>query len=114
MYDKNNLFARIIRGEVITSKVYEDKYVLAINDIKPVAPIHILVLPKGEYINFNEFSQKATKKELTDYFKKVSYIAKLQGVKEYRIITNNGFSSGQTIFHFHTHIIGGRDFYRLI
>lgn len=107
MYDTNNIFAKIIRGETSASKVYEDQYIIAINDIKPVAPIHILVIPKGEYSNFYEFNKKASPEEFTHYFRKISDIAQSQGTEEYCIVSNNGSSSGQTIFHFHTHIIAG-------
>ena len=106
MYDTNNIFAKIIRGEIPSSKVYEDGYIIAINDI--------LVIPKGGYRNFDEFSQKARPEELTHYFRKISDIAKSQGAEEYRIVSNNGSSSGQTIFHFHTHIIAGASFSKLI
>ncbi len=74
MYDTNNIFAKIIRGEIPSSKVYEDEYIIAINDINPVAPIHIVVIPKGEYKNFDEFSQKARPEELTHYFRKISHV----------------------------------------
>ena len=114
MYDTNNIFAKIIRGEIPSSKVYEDEYIIAINDVNPVAPIHILVIPKGGYRNFDEFSQKARPEELTHYFRKISDIAKSQGAEEYRIVSNNGSSSGQTVFHFHTHIIAGASFIKLI
>ena len=108
------LFRSIIRGEIPSSKVYEDEHIIAINDINPVAPIHILVIPKGEYKNFDEFSQKARPEELTYYFRKISDIARSQGAQEYRVVSNNGSSSGQTIFHFHTHIIAGVSFSKLI
>ncbi len=114
MYDRNNVFAKIIRGEIPSSRVYEDEYLIAINDIEPVAPTHILVMPKGEYRDFAEFCQKAGSEELTHYFKKISDIAKAHGAEEYRIVSNNGPSSGQTVFHFHTHIISGSKFNKLI
>jgi diadenosine tetraphosphate (Ap4A) HIT family hydrolase len=114
MYDTNNIFAKIIRGEIPTSKIYEDEYLIAIKDINPVAPVHILVIPKGEYGDFNEFSQKAEPSELAHYFKKISDIAKDQGIDEYRIVSNTGSSSGQTVFHCHTHIISGSSFSKLI
>ena len=114
MYDKNNIFARIIRGEIPASKIYEDEYLIAIIDIHPVAPIHILVMPKGEYKDFDEFSHKALPREIAHYFKKVSEIAKSQEAGDYRIVSNNGSSVGQTIFHFHTHIIAGAKFSKLV
>ena len=82
MYDKENIFAKIIRGEIPSSKIYEDDYLIAINDINPVAPVHILVITKGEYKDFNEFSQKAKPEELVHYFKKIADIAKNQGADD--------------------------------
>lgn len=114
MYDKENIFAKIIRGELPSTKLYEDEHLIAINDIYPVAPIHILVMPKGQYTDFQDFSQKATSEEIAHYFKKISDIAKDCGAEEYRIVTNNGASCGQSVFHFHTHIIGGSKFNKLI
>lgn len=114
MYDKENIFAKIIRGEIASSRVYEDDYLIAINDINPVAPTHILVITKGEYRDFNDFVQKAKQEEIVHYFKKVIDIAKESGAREYRIVSNNGSAAGQTIFHFHTHIIAGTSFSRLI
>ena len=114
MYDKENIFAKIISGEIPSSKLYEDEFLVAINDINPVAPIHILVIAKGEYKDFNDFSQRAKPEELVHYFKKIADIAKNHGADEYRIVSNIGAESGQTIFHFHTHIISGVSFSRLI
>lgn len=114
MYDTNNIFAKIIKGEIPSSKIYEDEYIIAINDINPVAPIHILVIPKGAYRNFNEFSQKSHPEEFSHYFRKIADIAESQGIKEYRVVSNNGPSSGQTICHFHAHIIAGVTFSKLI
>ncbi|RYE06573.1 MAG: HIT domain-containing protein [Rickettsiaceae bacterium] len=116
MYDTNNIFAKIIRGEVAAKIVYEDANVLAIHDINPVAPIHVLIFPKGQYISFEDFTNTATGEEITDYFLKVSHVAKKLGIARdaYRIITNIGLKSGQTIFHFHTHIISGKEMTKLI
>lgn len=114
MYDNQNIFAKIIRGEIPSTKIYEDECLIAINDINPVAPVHILVIPKGDYRNFNDFSQKATPVQISHYFKKIADIAKEQGAEDYRIVSNNGSSSGQTIFHFHTHIISGSQFTKLV
>ncbi len=111
MYDKNNVFAKIIRGEIPCSKVYEDEFVLAFNDIKPSAPTHVLVIPKGEYLSFSDFIQKADSDIIYNFFKTVSQIADNKlGLKEkgYRIITNNGSDASQTVHHFHVHILGGK------
>lgn len=107
MYNKNNIFAKIISGEIPATKLYEDEMLIAIKDINPVAPIHILVIPKGEYIDFADFVKKAPSDHLTHYFKTIAKIAKDNGANEYRTVSNNGLSSGQSVFHFHTHILSG-------
>ncbi|MGI4775892.1 MAG: HIT domain-containing protein [Janthinobacterium lividum] len=110
-YDKNNIIAKITRGEIPARKIYEDDTILAVHDINPVAPIHILVFPKAEYTNFDDFVKRAQEKEISNYFIKINDIAqKLEVTKgSYRIVSNIGARSGQTIFHFHTHIISGRE-----
>jgi histidine triad (HIT) family protein len=110
MYDKNNVFAQIIAGKMQANKVYEDEMVLAFNDINPVAEIHVLVIPKGEYINYGDFINKASCDEIANYFTKILDIIKILGLesKDYKLITNKGVDAGQTIFHFHTHIIAGK------
>lgn len=110
MYDRNNIFAKIIRGEISASKVYEDEQMIAIHDLYPVAPIHILVIPKGEFINFEDFLSKAGGKDVARYFQKISEIAGAATLDGYRLVMNQGKQSGQTIFHFHTHIISGKEF----
>jgi len=107
-YDTNNIFAKIIRGEIPCDKVYEDDKILAFNDINPKAPVHILVIPKGEYRSFDDFIAKASKEEVIYFFKKVQEIAKKKGVSKsgYRIVANHGKKAGQIVFHFHIHILG--------
>jgi len=107
MYDKDNIFAKIINGEIPAEKLYEDKWIIAIKDINPAAPVHILVLPKGVYRDFSDFTMNASQDEIAHYFKTVADIAKNNGADEYRIVSNNGESSGQSVFHFHTHILSG-------
>ena len=107
MYNKNNIFAKIISGEIPAEKLYEDEMVIAIKDINPAAPIHILVMPKGEYTDFTDFVEKASLAETTHYFKTIAKIAKDNGANEYRTVSNKGTSSGQSVFHFHTHILSG-------
>jgi diadenosine tetraphosphate (Ap4A) HIT family hydrolase len=109
-YDSNNIFAKIIRGEIPCLKVYEDNKTLAFHDISKAAPNHVLVIPKGEYISFSDFTQKASNQEIVDFFKKVSEIANSLGLDKagYRLITNNGSDASQTVPHFHIHILGGR------
>ena len=109
-YDQNNIFAKIIRGEIPCSKVYEDEKILAFHDISKAAPVHILVIPKGEYVSFADFSSKASNEEIGNFFKKIEEVAKEFGVNEsgYRLITNIGSDASQTVPHFHVHIIGGK------
>jgi len=106
-YDQNNIFAKIIKKEIPCKSVYEDEKVLAFYDINPQAPIHILVIPKGEYISFDDFVIKASEEDVVYFFKKVREIAKAQGLSEvgYRIIANHGEKVGQVVFHFHLHIL---------
>ena len=110
MYDENNIFARIIRGELPASKVYEDDQVLAFNDISPAAPAHVLVIPKGKYISFDDFMVKADERTVKHFFFTVRKIAADMGLKEngYRLITNHGRDGSQTVPHFHVHILGGK------
>ena len=107
-YDKNNIFAKILKGEIPCDKVYEDEKVFAFKDINPKAPVHILVVPKAEYVSFDDFMEKASDSEIAYFFKKVREIAKGQGVSEsgYRVVANNGEKAGQIVFHFHVHILG--------
>jgi len=109
-YKSDNVFAKIIRGEIPANKVYEDEKLLAFHDISKAAPIHILVIPKGEYLNFSDFVSKAGAAEVDYFFKKIAEIAKLAGIEEkgYRLITNNGFDAHQTVPHFHVHILAGK------
>lgn len=113
-YDSNNVFAKIIRGEIPSKKIYEDDLVLAFFDAFPVAPTHILVIPKGRYIDYVDFFNKASKDEVAYYFTKVKEVATSMGLESFRICSNIGEQSGQTVFHFHTHILGGAKFGGLI
>lgn len=108
MYDKNNIFARIIRGEIPSSKVYEDENVLAFHDIGKAAPVHVLVIPKGEFINLPDFVAKAGAAKVEHFFKKVAEVAQMLGVEQsgYRIISNIGSDASQSVPHFHVHILG--------
>jgi len=110
-YDSNNVFARIVRGEIPCKKVYEDEHVLAFHDISPQAPTHVLVIPKGEYVSFDDFSEKASPMEIAAVFRALGRIARDQGVAEtgYRILANTGPAAHQEVPHFHLHLFGGRD-----
>ena len=110
-YDRNNVFARILRGEIPCKKVYEDEHVLAFYDINPLTPTHILVIPKGEYVSLDDFSVNASAAEHSAMFRALGQIARDRGVAEtgHRIIANSGRDGHQEVQHFHVHIVGGRD-----
>jgi len=112
-YDKNNIFAKILRGEIPCKKIYEDEYVLAFYDINPQKKIHALVIPKGEYLNLDDFSSKASDKEIAGLIKGIGIVAKKIGVSYvkknsgYRALVNVGDNGGQEVPHLHFHIFGG-------
>lgn len=110
-YDPNNIFAKILRGEIPCKKVHEDDFALAFHDINPQAPIHVLVIPKGAYESMDDFSAKASDAELAGFVRAVGAVARLVGVQAsgYRILANHGRDSRQEVPHFHVHIFGGRD-----
>lgn len=109
-YNKENIFAKIIRGEIPADKVYEDENVLAFNDISQASPTHVLIIPKGEYIDFVDFTSKATYEVVANFFRKVGEISKLLKVEDsgFRLITNTGSDAHQTVAHFHVHILAGK------
>jgi histidine triad (HIT) family protein len=109
MYDNNNIFAKIIRGEIKATTLYEDDKVIAIQDIFPKAKVHALVLPKGEYIDIDDFTSNADPQEIKFFFDSLSKIAKQLGIFEsgYRVLTNKGNDATQTVKHFHVHVLGG-------
>jgi diadenosine tetraphosphate (Ap4A) HIT family hydrolase len=109
-YDDGNIFARILRGEIPATKVYEDEHVLAILDIHPQAPTHVLVMPKGKYISFDDFAAKASDAEIVALNRATGKIAQAAGVAEsgYRLILNHGPDSHQEVPHLHIHVLGGR------
>mgnify|MGYP006097693769 CR=1 FL=1 len=119
-YDKDNIFAKILRGEIPCDKVYESDYALAFKDINPQAKIHVLVIPKGSYANMDDFSQNAKNAEIVGFVKALGEVAKIVGVssysegKGYRYIGNNGPDGGQEVSHLHFHIIGGEPLGRMI
>jgi len=109
-YDDDNTFARILRGEIPCQKVYEDDHVLAFHDINPLSPTHILVIPKGRYVSWDDFSAKASDEEMAAFVRAVGNIAREAGLVEggYRLLANVGMNSGQEVPHLHVHIFGGR------
>ncbi len=108
-YDDQNIFAKILRGEIPCSEVYRDEYALAFKDIAPQAPVHILVISTGAYVSIEDFGAKASAEEVAGFYKAVSCVAAEQGLSEggYRVIANTGFNGGQEVPHFHMHILGG-------
>lgn len=114
-YDKNNIFAKIIRGEIPCKKVIENDFCVAFYDIAPKAPVHVLVVPKGDYISFDDFATAATPEFMNGFFKSVKEVANKLGLKEggYRIISNHGKNATQTVFHFHVHIMGGAPLWKM-
>ena len=110
-YDPSNVFARILRGELSCRKVFEDEHVLAFHDISPQTPTHVLVIPKGEYVSFDDFAAKASTDEIAALVRTLGNIAREQGVAEtgYRILANTGPAAHQEVPHLHVHLFGGRD-----
>lgn len=108
-YDANNVFAKILRGEIPCKKIYEDENVLAFYDINPKAKIHALVITKGMYVNFQDFVEHSSNKEITDFFRAILHVANLLGLKQdgYRLVMNTGKNAGQEVPHLHAHILGG-------
>ena len=119
-YDQNNIFAKILRGEIPCDKVYESDYALAFKDINPQAKVHVLVIPKGAYVNMDDFSQNASSEEITGLIRALGEVAKIVGVSEYtlgkgyRYIGNNGSDGGQEVPHLHFHIVGGEPLGRMV
>ncbi len=109
-YDPNNVFARILRGELPAKTVYEDEYALAFHDINPQAPVHVLVIPKGAYVSLADFAANASDEEIAGFWRAVGRVARELGLEEsgYRILANHGANAHQEVPHFHVHIFGGR------
>jgi histidine triad (HIT) family protein len=109
-YDESNIFARILRGEIPSNKVYEDAHVVAFHDIAPLSPTHILVIPKGAYVSWDDFSANAPDEEMAAFVRAVGKVARDAGLVEggYRLLANVGQDSGQEVPHLHVHIFGGR------
>ena len=109
-YDDNNVFARILRGELPCKKVFEDEHVLAFHDINPLAPVHILVIPKGRYVSWDDFSQRASEAEIAGFVRAVGHVAREAEMvaQGYRLLANTGKRAGQEVAHLHVHIFGGQ------
>lgn len=110
VYDPENIFAKILRGEIHCNKVYEDEFSLAFHDISPQAPTHILVIPKGEYVSMDDFTARAPADLVAGFFRAVGHVAREQELAEpgYRILGNAGPDSHQEVPHLHIHIFGGK------
>ena len=111
-YDDNNIFAKILRGEIPCKKIYEDEYVLSFHDINPQKKIHALVIPKGKYINLDHFTKNASDKEITGFIKGISVVSNKLGISSYlgagyRTLSNISEDGGQEVPHLHFHIFGG-------
>jgi histidine triad (HIT) family protein len=109
-YNEQNVFAKILRGEIPCRKVFEDAHVLAFHDINPQAPVHVLVIPKGAYVSLADFSAKASDAEIAGFWRAVGAIARELGLEQsgYRVLANAGANAHQEVPHFHVHIFGGR------
>jgi histidine triad (HIT) family protein len=109
-YDDQNIFAKILRGEIPNRTVYEDDHVLAFHDINPQAPHHILVIPKGAYVSWDDFSTHASDVEIAGFIRAVGHVAREAGLVEpgYRLLANIGMDGGQEIAHLHIHIFAGK------
>ena len=111
-YDENNIFAKILRGEIPCEKIYEDDYLLSFHDISPQKKIHAIVIPKGKYIDLDDFNSKASDKEIVGLLKGISIVAKKLGIsadtgKGYRTLSNLSEDGGQEVLHLHFHLFGG-------
>ena len=119
-YDKNNIFAKILRDEIPCKKIYEDEFVLAFYDLNPQKKIHALVISKGEYINLDDFSSKASEKEMVGMISGITIVAKKIGVSDvvkgggYRSLVNVGENGGQEVMHLHFHIFGGEKIGKMV
>jgi histidine triad (HIT) family protein len=115
-YDPNNIFAKILRGDLPCNKVYEDDHALAFHDIRPQAPVHVLVIPKGAYVSWDDFTQQAADAEIAGFMRAVGTVTRQLGVDGpgYRLMVNMGENGHQEVPHLHVHIFGGREFFQMI
>ena len=115
-YDKNNIFAKILRGEIPCKKVYENDFVLAFHDVNPQKKIHVLVIPKGAYVDLNDFNTKASDMEIVELNKAITHVSTLLALKDkgYRALTNIGSDGGQEVPHLHFHIFAGEKIGKMV
>ena len=120
VYDDQNIFARILRGEIPCAKVHETAHSLAFKDINPQAPTHVLVIPKGAYVNFDHFAEDASEIEMADFVRAVGHVAALTGHAEsaggsgWRLLSNAGPHAHQEVPHMHVHVVGGKFLGRML
>ena len=120
VYDDQNIFARILRGEIPCTKVHETAHSLAFRDINPQAPTHVLVIPKGAYVNFDHFAEAASEIEMADFVRAVGHVAALTGLAEsaggngWRLLSNAGADAFQEVPHLHVHVAGGKPLGRML
>ncbi len=109
-YDDQNIFAKILRGEIPNKTVYEDEWALAFHDIAPQAPLHVLVIPKGAYVSWDDFSAQGSAEEIAGFVRAVGHVARNAGLVEpgYRLLANVGVHGHQEVPHLHVHLFGGR------
>ncbi len=109
-YDDQNIFARILRGEIPAKLIYEDDFAVAFNDINPQAPVHVLVIPRGRYVSMADFTAQASDAEIAGFFRAVGTVAEQLNLVEpgYRILANAGTHGHQEVPHLHVHLFGGR------
>ncbi len=110
LYDANNIFARILRGEIPSKRVFENEWAVAFHDIAPQAPVHVLVIPRGPYVSLADFTSKGSNEEIAGFFRAVGEVARQLGLDDagYRILANMGEQAGQEVPHFHVHLFGGK------
>ena len=118
-YDDNNIFAKILRGEIPCKKVYEDEFVLSFYDVNPRKKIHVLVIPKGKFVNLDHFNKNASDKEIVGLIKGITLVANKLGIsfdngEGYRTLSNIGLNGGQEVPHLHFHLFGGEKAGRMI
>lgn len=115
-YDDQNIFARILRGEIPSTRIYEDEWAIAFEDINPQAEVHTLVIPKGRYVSWDDFSATASGEEIAGFVRAVGEVARAKGLVEsgYRLLANVGRHGGQEVPHLHVHLFGGQPLGRMI
>ena len=115
-YDTENIFAKILRGEIPNDTVLETEHSLAFRDIRAQAPVHVLVIPRGRYVSFDHFAQEASEAEIVDYVRAVGEVCRMEGVKDdgFRLIANAGKHGVQEVPHLHVHILAGRSLGRML